>query len=74
MEMTEKTARELKKRIESEQHRHEAEVLEIWKNEVDTIYRKKHESLASMQVDLKRLMERMNNRIIMLRRQAKDSL
>jgi|WetSurMetagenome_2_1015567.scaffolds.fasta_scaffold1332132_2 hypothetical protein len=74
MEMTEKTARELKKKIETEQNRHEAEVLDHWKNELDVIYKKKYESLASIQVDMKQLMERMNNRIIMLRRQVKDSM
>jgi hypothetical protein len=74
MEMTEKTAREIKKKMETEQNRHEAEVLEHWKNELDVIYKKKHESLAALQVDMKQLMERMNNRALMLRRQVKDSL
>jgi hypothetical protein len=73
MEMTEKTARELKKKIEMEQNKHEAEVLEHWRNELDVIYKKRYESLASLQVDMKQLMDRMNNRMVMLRRQVKDS-
>jgi hypothetical protein len=72
MEMNEKLARELKRKFEIEQNRHEAEVLEHWRIELDTIYKKKYESLASLQVDMKNLMDRMNNRVVMLRRQVKE--
>jgi hypothetical protein len=73
MEMNEKLARELKKKFEVELSKVEAEIVEHWKGEFDVIYKKKHESLASLQVDMKNLMERMNNRIAMLRRQVKES-
>jgi hypothetical protein len=73
MEMNEKLARELKKKFEVELSKVEAEIVEHWKGEFDVIYKKKHESLASLQVDMKNLMERMNNRIVMLRRQVKES-
>ena len=73
MEMNEKLARELKRKFEIEQNRHEADVLEHWRIELDTIYKKKYESLASLQVEMKNLMDRMNNRVIMLRRQVKEA-
>jgi hypothetical protein len=72
MEMNEKLARELKKKFEVEQMRHEAEVIDHWRLEVDAVYKKKYESLASVQVEMKNLMDRMNNRAIMLRRQVKE--
>jgi hypothetical protein len=73
MEMSEKTARELKKKLEAEMNKREAEVVDHWRTELDVIYKKKYESLASVQVEMKNLMERMNNRSIMLRRQIKDA-
>ncbi len=73
MEMNEKMARELKRKFEIEQSKHEAEVLDHWRAELDIIYKKRYESLASLQVDMKQLMEKMNNRIVMLRRQVKES-
>ncbi|HEY3278847.1 MAG TPA: hypothetical protein VGJ94_19700 [Syntrophorhabdaceae bacterium] len=73
MEMTEKIARELKKKFEAEKSRHEAEVLEHWRGEIEILYRKKYESLAALQVEMKQLTERMNNRIMMLKRQISDS-
>ena len=72
MEMNEKLARELKKKFEVEQMRHEAEVIDHWRLEIDSIYKKKYESLASLQVEMKNLMGRMNNRAVMLRRQVKE--
>ncbi len=73
MEMNEKMARELKKKFEIETNKREVEVLEHWRAELDLIYKKKHESLAALQVDMKNLMERANNRILMLRHQIKDA-
>ena len=72
MEMSEKTARELKKKFEIEKNMREVEVLEHWKAELELVYKKKLESLAAFQVEMKNLMERMNNRALMLRRQIKD--
>ncbi|MDR2017779.1 MAG: hypothetical protein LBQ00_02720 [Syntrophobacterales bacterium] len=67
MEINERLARELKKKFEIEQNRYEVEVLEYWKAEINAIYKKKYESLASLQVDMKNLINRINNRIIALR-------
>ena len=73
MEMNEKLARELKKKFEIEMNKREAEILEHWRNELELIYKKKYESLASLQVDMKNMMDRMNNRVIMIRRQIKET-
>lgn len=72
MEMNEKLIRELKKKFEIEMYKKEAEIIEYWKKEIDTIYRKKYESLSSLQIDVKTLMERMNNRITMLNRMVRE--
>ncbi len=70
--MNEKLARELKKKFEIELNRREAEVLEHWKTEIEVIYKKKYESLGALQVDIKKLTERMNNRINVLMRMVKE--
>jgi hypothetical protein len=74
MEMNEKLARELKKKFEIELSRREAEVLEHWKVEIDVIYKKKYESLGALQVDIRKLTERMNNRINVLMRTVKEGI
>jgi hypothetical protein len=74
MEMNEKLARELKKKFEIESNKKEAEILEHWRMEIDIIYKKKYENLSSLQVDMKHLMERMNNRINMLMRMVKEGV
>jgi actin-like ATPase involved in cell morphogenesis len=72
MEMNEKLIREVKKKFEVEMYKKEAEIVEYWKKEIDVIYKKKYDSLSSLQVDVKALMERMNNRVTMLSRMAKE--
>jgi hypothetical protein len=72
MEMNEKLVRELKKKFEIEMYKKEAEIVEYWKKEVDLIYRKKYDGLSSLQIDIKALMERMNNRTTILNRMAKE--
>ena len=72
MEMNEKIVRDLKRKLEIELHKREAEVIDYWKKEVETLYRKKYESFASMQVEVKGLMERMSNRIAILQRTIKE--
>ncbi len=63
MEIDAKLRREITKRFELESHKREVEITENWKNELETIYRRKHESMNSLLVDLKGLIDRMNNRI-----------
>ena len=72
MEMNEKLIRELKKKFEIEMYKKESEIIEYWKKEVDVIYRKKYENLSSLLIDIKALMERMNNRATILSRMARE--
>jgi hypothetical protein len=72
MEMNEKMLRDLKKKFEIESYRKEAEIVDYWKKEIDVIYKKKYDSLSSLQVDIRGLMERMGNRVSMLTRMAKE--
>ncbi len=74
MEINEKVVRELKKKFEIEMNKREAEIVEYWRKEVELIYKKRHEDLSSMQIELKNLMERMNNRAMMVSRMAKEGI
>ncbi len=72
MEMNEKLLRELKKKFEVEMNKKEAEIVEYWKNELESLYKKKYENLSSVQTDMKGLIERMKNRAIILTRMVKE--
>jgi hypothetical protein len=72
MEMNEKLVRELKKKLEIEMDKKEIEIVEHWRKELETIYRKRYENLGSVQIDIKNLMERMTNRASMLARMVKE--
>jgi sulfur relay (sulfurtransferase) DsrC/TusE family protein len=74
MEINEKVVRELKKKFEIEMNRREAEIIEYWRKEIELIYKKKYENLSSMQTDIKNMMERMNNRVSMISRMAKEGV
>jgi len=74
MEINEKVVRELKKKFEIEMNKREAEIVEYWRKEVELIYKKRYEDLSSMQIELKNLMERMNNRAMMVSRMAKEGI
>jgi hypothetical protein len=63
MEIDARLRRELTKRFEMESHKVELEVTDNWRKELETIYRKKHASMNSLLIDLRNLMDRMNNRI-----------
>lgn len=72
MEMNEKLLRELKKKFEVEMNKKEIEIVEYWKNEIESIYKKKYENLSSVQTDIKGLIERMKNRTVMLSRMVRE--
>ncbi|OPY73088.1 MAG: hypothetical protein A4E63_01061 [Syntrophorhabdus sp. PtaU1.Bin050] len=72
MEINEKLMRDLKKKVDLEMSKNEIEVVEHWRKEIEVIYKKKYENLGSLQIDLKNLMERMNNRAAMLSRMIKE--
>lgn len=72
MEMNEKIVRELKKKLEVEMNKKEIEIVEYWKTEIESLYRKKYENLSSVQTDMKNLIERMKNRTMILTRMVKE--
>jgi hypothetical protein len=72
MEMNEKLIRELKKKFEIETYKKEAEIVEYWQNEIDTLYKKRYEDLSTLHVEIKNLMGRMNNRVLILKRMARE--
>jgi hypothetical protein len=63
MEIDANLRRELTRRFELESNKREAEITENWRKDLDAIYRKKHESMASFLIDIKTLLDRMNNRV-----------
>ncbi len=73
MEINEKMMRELRRKFEMEAQKKEIEIVEHWRRELETIYRKKYENLSALQVDLKNLADRMTNRISILTRMVREA-
>jgi len=46
-----------------ESNKKEIEVTETWRKELEVIYKKKHEGINALLIDIRGLMDRMNNRI-----------
>jgi len=63
MEIDPKLKRELARRFEMESNKKEVEITENWRRELEVIYRKRHESINALLIDIRGLMDRMNNRI-----------
>jgi hypothetical protein len=63
MEIDPKLRRELTRKFELQMNKHEIEITENWRNELESIYRKRYESLGALQLDLKKLIDRMTNRV-----------
>lgn len=59
---------QMKKKVEQELRAKETEVITFWKDELEKLVRRNTESLAALQVDLKALMARMDNRLRAVRR------
>jgi hypothetical protein len=72
MEINEQVVRDLRRKFEVEISKREAEIVEHWRRELEMVYRKKHEGMGSLQVDLKALMERMANRVAILGRMVRE--
>ncbi len=62
MEIDPKLRREITRRFEIEKNKLEVEVTENWRKELEAIYRKKHEGINALLIDIRGLMDRMNNR------------
>ncbi len=63
MEIDPKLKRELTRRFEIESNKREVEVTENWRKDLEAIYKKKHEGINSLLIEIKGLMDRMNNRV-----------
>ena len=61
---------QMKKKVAAELCNKEIEVLTFWRSEIEKILLKKTESLASLQLDLRELITRMENRIKTAKRQS----
>jgi len=72
MEMNEKLVRELKRKLEVELNKKEVEIVEYWKSELESLYKKKYENLSSVQTDMMGLIDRMKNRAMILSRMVKE--
>jgi hypothetical protein len=57
----------MKKKVEEEMARKEAEVVSYWKGEIEKILAKKHEGLGALQLEMQQFLQRMQNRIKVLR-------
>jgi hypothetical protein len=59
---------QMKKKVEQELRAKETEVVTFWKEELEKVVRKNTESLAALQVDIKALLARMDNRLKAVKR------
>ena len=72
MEINEKMMRELRKKLDVEMNKKEIEIVEHWKQELESVYRKKYDSLAAVQIEMKRVIERMANRMSILKKMVRE--
>ena len=72
MEINEKMMRELRKKFDIEMNKKEIEIVDHWKQELESVYRRKYDTLAAVQTEMKRVIERMANRVSILTRMVRD--
>jgi len=73
MEINEKMMRELRKKFDIEMNRKEIEIVDQLKNEIEGVYRRKYDNLAAVQVEMKRVIERMENRVSILTKMVREA-
>ncbi len=59
--------KEMKKKIEGDLVQKEIEAILYWKGEIEKIMSKRPESLATFQIEIQNLIQRMKNRLRMLK-------
>jgi len=59
---------EMRKRVEKELNEKELSAIQYWKEELEKLLKKPSESLSSLQVELKNLSARMENRLKALKK------
>lgn len=57
----------MKKKVEEEMTKKEIEMISYWKGEIEKILTKKHEGLGSLQIEIQQFLQRMQNRIRVLK-------
>ncbi len=72
MEINEKMMRELRKKLDVEMNRKEIEIIDHWKQEIESVYRKQYDNLAAVQIEMKRVIERMANRMSILKKMVRE--
>jgi phosphopantetheine adenylyltransferase len=72
MEINEKMMRDLRRKFDVEMNKKEIEIVDHWKQEIESVYRKKYDSLAAVQTEMKRVIERMGNRISILTKMVRE--
>ncbi|HOC45982.1 MAG: hypothetical protein PHT96_12350 [Syntrophorhabdaceae bacterium] len=72
MEISEKMMRDLRRKFDVEMNKKEIEIIDHWKQEVESVYRKKYDNLAAVQIEMKRIIERMGNRISILTKMVRE--
>ena len=72
MEINEKMLRELRTKFDVEMNKKEIEILDHWKQGIESVYRKKYDNLAAVQTEMKRVIERMANRISILTKMVRE--
>ncbi|AEH44667.1 hypothetical protein Thein_0789 [Thermodesulfatator indicus DSM 15286] len=65
--MDRKLLDQLKKKVQAELVKKERETLEYWLQELQKIYAKKHQTLPEFKADVRQFMERMKNRLEVLK-------
>jgi len=60
--------KKMKKKVEEEMVRKEIEMISYWKGEIEKILAKKHEGLGSLQIEMQNFLQRMQNRMKILKR------
>lgn len=57
----------MKKKVEEEMTKKEIEMISYWKGEIEKILAKKHEGLGSLQLEMQQFLQRMQNRVRVLK-------
>ena len=57
----------MKKKVEEEMTKKEIEMISYWKGEIEKILVRKHEGLGSLQMEMHQFLQRMQNRIKVLK-------
>ena len=57
----------MKKKTEEEMARKEMETISYWRGEIEKILAKKHEGLGALQLEMQQFLQRMQNRVRVLK-------